>query len=116
MKQPTTQQPTAPKVIGLETTYIGHDRRHGGHGVKVLITAIFKYHPDPAEMARLGITLDPEAPHAWIADNELLARAGGVQPGDGAEIHMWIEKESRWCMVADELRDIRQLEAFKNLR
>ena len=93
----------AAKIIGMETTYIGHERRYGGHGVKVIITAIFRY------------DTDEESEDRHVTDNDHLARLGGVRPQDGAEIHAWIPKENRWCFVGDELESVKELEALKTL-
>jgi len=94
----------APKIIGMETTYIGHERRHGGHGAKMLVTAIFRYDEDE----------DSDDRH--VTDNIQLARLGGVRAQDGAEVHTWLPKENRWCFVGDELESILDLESFADLK
>jgi hypothetical protein len=94
----------APKIIGMETTYNGHERRHGGHGAKVLVTAIFRYDADE----------DSDDRH--VTDNIQLARLGGVRPQDGAEIHTWLPKENRWCFVGDELDSVLDLAALAGLK
>ena len=94
----------APKIIGMETTYIGHERRHGGHGAKVLVTAIFRYDEDE----------DSDDRH--VTDNIQLAKLGGVRAQDGAEVHTWLPKENRWCFVGDELESILQLKALAGLK
>jgi len=94
----------APKIIGMETTYIGHERRHGGHGAKVMITAIFRY------------DADEDSDERWINDNQQLADLGGVRAQDGAEIHTWLPKENRWCFVGDELESVLDLAAFAHLK
>jgi len=90
----------APKIIGMETTYIGHERRHGGHGAKMLVTAIFRYDEDE------------DSPDSYVTDNERLAELGGLRPEDGVEIHAWLPKQKRWSFVGDELETIRDLACF----
>lgn len=94
----------APKIIGMETTYIGHERRHGVHGAKVIITAIFHYDEDE------------DSDNRWINDNQQLADLGGVRAQDGAEIHTWLPKENRWCSVGDELESVLDLACFAGLK
>ena len=97
------EEQQAPKIIGMETTYIGHERRYGGHGATVMITAIFRYDEDE------------ESDDRHITDNDHLARLGGVRPQDGAEIHTWHPTENRWCFVGDELESIKDLAGLKTL-
>lgn len=102
----------ARKVVGLVTTYIGHERRLGGHGTKVLITAVLKRKFDP----RLIPDLDPECDYHYVTDNEFLETLGGLDPADSLEVQCRHPREDRWCAVCDEVTDIRQLEAFKDVR
>ena len=88
----------AAKIIGMETTYIGHERRYGGHGAKVMITAIFRYDEDE------------ESNDRHVLDNDHLALLGGVRPQDGAEIHTRHPTENRWCFVGDELESLRDID------
>lgn len=97
--------PDPPQIIGTETVYLGDERRLGGKGAKVLITGIFKANPNPT----LFPDLDPGCRRHLVTDNALLARVGGVQPGDGAEAHVWLENEARWSFVGEEIEDVCQL-------
>ena len=98
------------KIIGTETTYIGHERRLGGHGVRMLITGIFRYEE------KRKLTLYGDGEDTYITENDHLARLGGVRPGDGAEVHVWNDRENRWGFVGEEVEDVKDLECFKHLR
>ena len=98
------------RIIGTETIYIGHEKRLGGHGVRMLITGIFRYD------AKKKLTLYDDNPDAYITDNDHLARLGGVRPGDGAEVHVWNGRENRWGFVGEEVEDVKDLAIFKHLR
>jgi len=99
-------------VIGTVTTYLGHERRLGGHGTKILVTAVLKSKFDE----RLVPDRDPECDYIYVADNEELERLGGLDPADSLEVQCWHPTENRWCAVYDEVSDIRELEAFKAVR
>jgi len=93
----------APKIIGMQTAYFGRDRRHGEQGQKAMVTAIFRYDEDE------------DSDNRCVMDNEQLADLGGVRAQDGAEIHIWLPKENRWCFVGDELTSVLDLAAFVHL-
>jgi len=99
-----------PKIIGTETTYIGHEKRLGGHGVRMLITGIFRYDE------KTKLTMYEDSEDSYITDNDHLARLGGVRPGDGAEVHIWNERENRWGFVGEEVEDVSDMAIFKHLR
>ncbi len=98
------------RIIGTETTYIGLEKRLGGHGVRMLITGIFRYD----EKSKLTMYEDSEDSH--ITDNDHLALLGGVRPGDGAEVHVWNDRKNRWGFVGEEVEDVSDLAIFKHLR
>ncbi len=98
-----TETQTNQKIIGQETTYIGHDHRLGKHGEKVLVTGIFRYDEDE------------DSDDQYIIDDDRLAELGGVRPQDGAEIKVWIETKNRWSFIGDELETITDLECFSTL-
>ena len=90
-------------IIGMETTYIGHERRHGGHGAKMRIIGILRY--DAPE----------DSVDGYIVNNDHLARLGGIRPQDGAEVHTWLPSENRWSFVANELTSVMDLEGIVDL-
>lgn len=95
------------KIIGTETTYIGQEKRLGGHGARMLIASILRYAASPDLR---------DSRYAYITDNRLLAvHFGGVRPGDVVLVHVWNEHENRWGFVSEEVGDIRSLECFKHL-
>ena len=103
-KRAKRNEEQAPKIIGMETTYIGHERCHGEHGQKAMVTAIFRYDEDE------------DSDNRHVTDNIQLARLGGVRAKDGAEIHIWLPKDNRWCFVGDELTSVLDLAAFAHLK
>jgi len=100
-KSSSTCNGAPPRIIGMETTYLGSERRYGGHGARVLITAIFRY------------DTDEESDDRHVTDNAQLALLGSVQPGDGAEVHVWNDREGRWGFVGEEIEDAFELELFQ---
>jgi hypothetical protein len=102
----------AKQVIGTVTTYLGHEKSLGGHGTKMVVTGVLKKKFD----ARLVPDRDPECDHYYTKDNDELARLGGLDPADSVEVQCWHPGEKRWCFVYCEVENIRDLEAFKDLR
>jgi len=90
--------PTVPQIIGSEAIYFGDEARLGGRGAHVKITGVFR-HDESADGA-----------DRFVTDNMRLAELGGVRPGDGVEVHVWLPTENRWSFVGEEIEDIGQLQ------
>ena len=99
------------KVIGTVTTYLGNERRLGGHGTKMLVTAVLKRKFDEQQVS----DRDPGCDYVYVADNDELERLGGLDQMDTVEVQCWHPTENRWCAVCDE-SNLKDLETFKNLR
>ncbi|RJO66013.1 MAG: hypothetical protein C4523_14300 [Myxococcales bacterium] len=97
--------PTVPQIVGSEAVYLGDEVRLGGHGARVKITGVFKRGVDPATVP----DMDAEDGVVFITDNDMLAKLGGVRPGDGAEVHVWLPTLGRWSFVGEEVTDVGQL-------
>ena len=82
------------KVIGKVTTYHGDEHRYL-RGYEVRIVAVLK------NAAKPGIDVDgPD--YANLADDEDIARAGGVTRHDRIEVQPWIEKEGRFSFASSD--------------
>ena len=96
-------------VIGVITTFQGSDERPCPQDEKVLITGVYRH----------GVTPDSElcplqtGGTVYIRSNDLLHRAGGVQPGDGIDVHVWDCLRGRWKYEAVEIENIHDLELFQ---
>ena len=100
-------KPEPPRVIGLETVYVGDEARYGGRGARVKLTGIF------CRGRHLCVGQDDEETGSlYVHDDHRLAQLGGVQPGDGAEVHCWLPEEGRWGIVAHEIPLASELELF----
>jgi len=99
-------------VIGTVTKYLGHEERFGGYGIKMLVTAVFKRKFDE----RLVPDRDTGCDFVYVSDNDELQRLGGLDPTDSVEVQCWHPRQNRWCVVYDEIKNIRELDAFKNIR
>jgi hypothetical protein len=99
------------KVIGTVTTYLGKEKRMGGHGTKILVTAVLKRKFDE----RLVPDRDTGCDYVYVSDNDELERLGGLDPVDSVEVQCRHPTENRWCWVCDEVTDLRVLEAFKDI-
>jgi len=94
---------TPTKVIGTVTTYLGSSPALGGTGARVKVIGVIRYN-------------EPEdSPDAIVRDDDQLARVGGVQPGDGADVLVWNSREGRWGWVGTEVEDVVDLELFRHL-
>ncbi len=91
------------QVIGATTTYVGTDRREHPYlaGLKVRIVAVL----------RAG---DPDDENHFVADNEYLARLGGLRQEDRVEVQPWIDKEGRFSWVTSDPR-VADLEGYETL-
>lgn len=103
--------PEPPKVIGVETVYTGHEARFGGHGARVVITGVFCRGRCPGIAPE-----DGEAGHVFVTDDLRLAQLGGVQAGDGVEVHFWLDAEGHWGFVAHEIENANDLAVFGSLK
>lgn len=107
----TTAVKEPPRVIGIETTYTGHEKRYGGHGARVKVTAIL------VKGRHLGsFPDDDESGSLYVTDDHRLLQLGGIQPGDGAEVHCWLPGEGRWGFVGYEIPDVSDLAIFADLK
>lgn len=100
-----------PKVIGVETTYTGTERRFGGRGARVKVTGVL------CRGKHLGtLPGDEEAGYAFVTDDVRLMQLGGVQAGDSVEVHYWIKSEGHWGFTAHEIPDVSDLDLFAALK
>ena len=88
------------RVIGRRTRYHGDEHRYlRGH--EVAIVAVLK---DALRVEE----------HAYLTDDDEIARAGGVTVHDRIEVAPWIEKEGRFSFVTSDPKAV-DLGAYAHL-
>ena len=100
-----------PRVIGVETTYVGNEVRFGGHGARVKITGVL------CRGRHIGVAPeDRQAGYLYVTDDIRLAQLGGIQPGDSVEVHYWLPEEGQWGFVGHEIPEVSDLAIFADLK
>lgn len=94
----------ADKVIGTITTYRGTEHRYL-NGYQVKVAAIFKGAAAPDH--------DPDNGFAVATTDEELARLGGLDAYDRAEVVPWLQMESRFSFVSSDPK-VADLDAFRS--
>lgn len=94
--KPGDTEDAMKKTLGTVTTYHGNEHRYL-HGHQVRIIAVIK------NAARDDC--DPDA-DGYLADEEDIARRGGVTADDRVDVQPWIEKEERFSFVSSDPRSI----------
>ena len=98
---PDVEPHTDPsRTIGLRTRYLGEEHPYlRDH--EVVIVAVLK---DALRVEE----------HAYLTDDDEIARAGGVSAHDRIEVAPWIEKEGRFSFVTSDPKAV-DLTAYAHL-